>query len=492
MPTNNSYYRPLLFLIFLTTAFRLIYINFIELAPDEAYYWDLSRRLQLSYYDHPPMVMYLIDLSTKVFGNTEFAVRLPSVIISGIVTVLVYLLGKELFDERIGFYSALLINITLIYSIGGILATIDTPFAMFWLLALYSGAMALKTGDGKWWYLKDVALGLGMLSKYVMVLFVPAFLMFILLSKEHRHWLRRKEPYIGSIIAILIFSPVIIWNAQNDWLSFKFQLAHGLKVKKKAGLSFLMKYIGSQAAVLSPLLFIACIWAIIKGFIIWVRDRDWRYLFLTCTSSFVLLFFGYSSIRAKVEGNWPMPAYFAAIIAFVSLYFKSGYPRKRIVAAAIAGTALLFSTIAHIQPVTPVLSIKNDLTDQLYGWEQVAKEAGDTLETFRRDGAIKPFILAGSHTLAAELAFYTPSHPMVYELSGRGRLNQYNLWPPPETASDAVMIAESGIEKDRYVISLFDEIKLVRKVELKRGEKIIGTYSLYACRNFHGFKLVDM
>lgn len=490
MSTNNPYYRPLLLLLLVTTAFRFFYINLIELTPDEAYYWDLSRRLQLSYFDHPPMQMYLISFFTKVFGNTEFAVRLPSVIISSILTVVVFLLGKELFDERVGFYSAFLANITLIYSVGGVLSTIDTPFALFWVSALYFGVKALKTGDGKWWYMKDVALGLGMLSKYVMVLFIPAFLIFILLSKDHRHWLKRKEPYVGSLIAILIFLPVILWNAQNDWISFKFQLAHGLQIKKKkTGLPSLMEYIGSQAAVLSPLLFLALIWATVRGVIVWLKERDWRYLFLVIASAFVFLFFGYSSLRAKVEGNWPMSAYFAAIISLASLYSQSTYQRKKVFAAVVAGTALSFTIFAHIQGVTPVIFIKKDPTDQLHGWSQFGKEVGDTLRELKiEEGQKTLFILANSHQLTAELAFYTPSQPRVYELTGIGRLNQYSLWEPPDTGSDALLVAGPGMEEDPYLRSLFEDIKEVKKVEIRRGEKVVKTYSLFICRNFRGFK----
>lgn len=488
MSHKNSYYRPLLLLLLLTTVFRLVYVNFIELAQDEAYYWDLSRTLQLSYYDHPPMIMYLISLFTKVFGNTEFAVRLSPIIIAGAITILVYLIGKEMFDDYVGFYSALLVNITLIYSVGSILATIDTPFALFWLSAVYSCVKAIKTGDGKWWYISGIAVGLGLLSKYVMVLFVPALFIFLLLSREHRRWLKRKEPYIGGVMALLIFSPVIIWNAQNEWLSFKFQLAHGLKTKKAAGLLSFMKYIGGQAAVLSPFLFLACIWGMAKGLIVWIRDKDWRYLFLTSFAAFVVVFFGYSSLKAKVEGNWPMPAYFTAVIACVALYSKSNYNKKRLLAVIVAGTAFLLTAFAHVQAISPVISLKSDSTNELHGWKQLGKEVGDTLELFPKDLTKEPFILADSLQLTAELAFYIPSHPKVYEIAGRGRLSQYNLWPPPETGSDAVMIADPGVEKDPYISSLFEDIREIKRIEIGRGDKVIRIYSLFFCRNFRGFK----
>ncbi|MBI4746623.1 MAG: glycosyltransferase family 39 protein [Deltaproteobacteria bacterium] len=418
--------------------------------------------------------------------------RLPSVIIGSAVTVIVYLLGKDMFDEKTGFYSALLTNITLIYSIGGILATIDTPFALFWLLASYFGVKAIKTDDGKWWYLKDIALGFGMLSKYIMVLFVPAFLIFLLLSKNHRYWLRRKEPYIGSVIALLIFSPVIIWNAQNDWASFRFQLSHGLQVKSKAGLPSLFEYIGSQAGILSPFLFIACVWGMAKSLIVWIREKDWRYLFLTCTSSFVVLFFGYSSLRAKVEGNWPMSAYFTAIIAIVSLYFKSGYQRKKVFATVVTATAVILTIFVHVQAVSPLITIKKDRTNELHRWKELGLEVGKVLDELRPqkefDNSKALFIMTTSHQLTAELSFYIPSKPYVYELAGENKFNQYNMWAGPRTGADALLVSTPGREDDAYINSLFDEITEIKRIEPMRNGKVIKTYAVSYCRNFHGFR----
>ncbi len=490
MTVDNRYRIPLLILVVLTTAFRLRYINLIDLAPDEAYYWDLSRRLQLSYYDHPPLLMYLISLFTGALGNTEFVLRLPSVIIGSTITMLMYLLGKELFDGRVGFYSALTANMALIYSVGGILATVDTPFALFWLLVLYSGVRALKTGEGKWWYLNGIALGLGMLSKYIMVLFVPAFLIFLLFSKDHRHWLIRKEPYISGIISLLIFSPVIIWNAQNGWASFRFQLTHGLEVKREAGFPSFLEYIGSQAGILSPFLFIACVWAMIMSFIEWLRKKDWRYLFLTCTSSFVVLFFGYSSLRAKVEGNWAMSAYFTAMIALVSLYFKSDYQRKKVFATAVAATAVILTIFVHIQAVSPLITIKKDPTNELHRWKELGLEVGKVWNNIRQEEGMGKglFLMATSHQLTAELAFYIPSKPYVYELAGEGKFNQYNMWDGPQTGADAILVSSPGREDDAYINSLFDEVKEIRRIEPMRNGKVIKIYAVSYCRNFHGFR----
>ena len=489
MRDERPYHRHLLWLIFITTFFRLIYINLINLCPDETYYWDLSRHLQLSYFDHPPLQMYLIALFTKIFGNTEFGVRLPSIVNSGAITFLMYLTGKELYGPKVGFYSSLLLTITPIYAAGSILATIDTPFALFWVLALYFGIRALKTERGSWWYLNGAAIGLGLLSKYIMILFIPAFAIFLLLSKEHQFWLKRKEPYIGGVISLVIFSPVIFWNSQNNWVSFRFQLTHGFAGKQTWSASSFLQYLGSQAGVISPLLFAMCIFAIILGVFLWLKKGDWRHLFLVTMSSSVLLFFAYSSLKAKVEGNWPMPAYFSIFILLVSFYCKSSYPYKRTWAIIIAGTSLLFTFAAFSQAVFPLIPIKHDITDQFHGWKGLGGEFESILNNLHKDSpAGNFFIMADSHQLISELSFYIPSQPQIYKLATNNRPDQYDLFEKPEKGLDAVVITGSSDDSKAYAETFFSEIKEINSLKLKRGDRVLKTYRVYFCKNFLGFK----
>jgi dolichol-phosphate mannosyltransferase len=131
----------------------------------------------------------------------------------------------------VGFYAALLMNISLLGSVGSIIATPDGPQALFWAWAIYFVYKAVNGEGGYIWYLTGVMLGLGLLSKYTMILLAPCVLMFLLASAEGRKWLFRKEPYLALLLGLLIFSPVILWNARHDWVSFAFQISHALDIK---------------------------------------------------------------------------------------------------------------------------------------------------------------------------------------------------------------------------------------------------------------------
>ena len=128
---NHKYFRYFIYLILGVTVFRLLYINLINLAPQEAYYWNYSRHLALSYFDHPPMLAYLIYIFTHLGGPSEFFVRIGCVISFLGLTCLIYLTGRLLFNEKIGFFSALLSNSVLIFALGATIATPDTPMVFF-------------------------------------------------------------------------------------------------------------------------------------------------------------------------------------------------------------------------------------------------------------------------------------------------------------------------------------------------------------------------
>jgi len=209
---EKKYHKAILILLAATTIFRLFYIQGVELAPDEAYYYTWSRNLQWGYYDHPPMVGFLIHLFTTIAGQGEFGVRLGWVFIGALLTFLLYRIGTKMFSERAGFYSALLMNLSLLASTGAVIVTPDGPQGLFWALAIFGVYKAVDSGRRSWWYLTGLSFGLGLFSKYTMVLLAPCILGFLFSSQEGRAWLRRKEPYLALLLGLLVFSQNILGN----------------------------------------------------------------------------------------------------------------------------------------------------------------------------------------------------------------------------------------------------------------------------------------
>ena len=234
-------------LISVTTILRLLVIGQIGLGDDEAHYWAYAQNPALSYFDHPPLVGYIIKYSTMLFGANEFAVRLSAVLLFFLTCVIIYKLAKKMFGEKIAFWSVFVLNATPVFSfLGSVLIIPDAPLAFFWVLFIYIFWSIIESGKKIHWYLLGVVLGFAMLSKYNAFLLPISSAIFLIFSKEHRFWFKQKEPYLAILIASIMTLPVVIWNAQNGWATFGFQLAHGFgNTASKFSLALLGKFLGA-------------------------------------------------------------------------------------------------------------------------------------------------------------------------------------------------------------------------------------------------------
>ncbi|MDE2367039.1 MAG: glycosyltransferase family 39 protein, partial [Betaproteobacteria bacterium] len=202
---------------------RLIYLGTAELIPDEAYYWNYTQHMDLSFYDHPPMVAWLIWLGTAIFGNSEFGVRIGSFCCGLITMAYLYALASNLYDKSTAMRTVMLLVVLPFYFVTGMAATADAPLVAAWAATLYYMERALIADERSAWLGVGIAFGLGILSKYTLGLLGPAALLFVILDPASRRWLRRPHAYLAAALALLLFSPVIIWNFQHDWASIAFQ-----------------------------------------------------------------------------------------------------------------------------------------------------------------------------------------------------------------------------------------------------------------------------
>ncbi|MCG6538031.1 MAG: glycosyltransferase family 39 protein, partial [Syntrophales bacterium LBB04] len=199
------------------TLFRLIYVNFFPLAPDEANYWQWSRYLAWGYHDQSPMIGWAIYLSTYFLGNTELAVRLPSVIAIAVVSLYLVSMAARWVDSRAAFHTALISQGILALNVGGLLATPDGLQAAAWAAPAYHVARAFEDHGWAQWLTSGLWFGVGMLSKYTMVIFLLAAFGYGLFSPLHRRRLASIRPYVGGLIGALMFMPGVIWNATHGW-----------------------------------------------------------------------------------------------------------------------------------------------------------------------------------------------------------------------------------------------------------------------------------
>ena len=515
MKKSKSYLSLFIWTISILTVFRLFCITVINLEADEAYYWQWSRHLALSYYDHPPMVAYIIFLFTHLGATTEFFVRLGSVIFALWGTILVYCLTLDMFkSEKTAFYATLLFNFVPLYALGAIIIAPDVPMVFFWLLTLYLFWKALNQEKSVFWYFSGVTLGLGLLSKYPMVLLPPSLFLFLLFSAKHRRYLFRKEPYVSLLIASIIFSPVIIWNLHHGWASLNFQFDHAFSEQSSPSFPTFITYVASQLLLISPLVFLGCIFSLIKSGVKGIRKNDDAFLFLFFPSLLPLAFFGISSLFSKANANWPIAGYstlFIALAYFMRRWLSAKRLPLRILGASTIISSVLVVVVFYIQAVKPILPLSSDPTLGAYGWSVAAKRIEDFRESVSAEDQLLPILTPG-YPLASVLSFYLKDQPYVYPLFAKERKDQYSFWKPNiQKGDDAIYviayehhgrgqsfllrfflqweIAETHdpLKELPKIRPFFQSVEYLGSFSIFREGTSVREFALYLARDFKGF-----
>ncbi len=416
--STNKYTAPLFWLIILSTLVRVICAHFVELGNDEVYYNILSLSPQLSYYDHPPLFPFLVNLTSSGTEISELAIRLSSIIIGVLNTIIIYHIArKPIFgsssnnlyrssmlstsDYRRGFIAAVLYTASIYCSvIVGTFAMPDTPLSFFWLLTILNLSSILPT-DSRYSHFSmifcGITIGLAMLSKYTGAYLWGATLLYIILY--NRQLLTKWSLYFSIMISAAIFSPVLIWNMQNDFASFSMQ---GSRIF--TGFEFRPLFLGREIlgaifynGVINFLVILAALMSYFMGRIHFVSRPVMR--FITTFSVPMILLFLVASIFNPTLPHWSAPAYFTLIILAAS-HLSSISPRsaKFWMTASISTTAVvLIAAVIQINfglfytpdsnENNPHLG-KEDVTLDMYGWEQLSEKFATVYEQDLASGSI--------------------------------------------------------------------------------------------------------
>lgn len=479
-------YKPrwIIGLLILFYLVRFFLIAWLELAPDESYYWYWAKHPDWSYYDHPPMIAYMMAVFTGLFGNHEFSVRIGGLLLSFMMLLLLYGSCRRLCpDDPAAPWNVIFIaNITLLFSAGCLIQTPDTPLLFFWAAAVYCGIKLITDASPRWWYLWGAALGLGLLSKYTMILIVPCQFAFLLLSGNHRHWLWRKEPYLALLIGLVLFSPVILWNAQHDWISFAFHLHRGFEPSQKSSLLKLLEYIGGQAGIVTPLLFFAFVLYSIKALQAVLRYRTPEYLYLLVLSWPVIVFFGYTSLRGAVaQPNWPAPAYMAGLLLLVVIYGRYYREKKlhRTFLIIAAGLALMANVLIHAHLISPFLPVSPqiDTTQQFHGWRALGNAVNQRIQENPHPPGY--FLLADRGTTVAGALFYTGQPYIGIDFSRPERYMFLQRLKELE-GKNAIILLHHVNESDlQFYRPYFRELQVLGKQTARFRGEAIEEYSVY-------------
>jgi 4-amino-4-deoxy-L-arabinose transferase-like glycosyltransferase len=464
------------------TVLRLLLIAKLGLGDDEVYYWVWSKHLALSYYDHPPLVSYIIWVLTTLFGDTAFLVHLGALISVTLFSIIIYKWSSEMFSPEESFWGTILIIFSPVFFVGGVMMVPDAPLGVFWVLTLWLAWRALKYQQPSYWYLAGLSAGLGALSKYNALLLPGLVLLYIIFSPEHRFWLRRREPYLALLIMAIIFLPVIVWNARDHWASFYFQFLgrhHG-----DFSLKRFLEFIGTQAVYVSPIAFILALAGFYKLAKVGFKENQWSLKYLFWTSFPLVGLFSLNSFFSPTfKPHWTAFGYIGGLLgAAVGLPVTK--KRRNVFIANVLFCVLFIGLLVgqvfwQFLPIDP----KEDPSSDVYGWPELGQE----IKLLEKNLSPDVFLLAERYQTGSPLSFATGQE--VYVLNPK-RVSAFNFWQDEKQLlnRDAIYFTHSRYLTTPEEIYKFDMVKWEKEIPVYNHGKKIRTFYLYYLVKFGGVK----
>jgi len=412
---TDHWHKRIFQLTFGFLLFRFLIAAILPLSPDESYYWLWAKNLDWSYFDHPPMVAWWIAISTCLFGESELAVRIFAPFSLFILSWIAAYFARITANGKAALSLVLAIQVIPLFNLGGIIITPDTPLIFFWSLALFflysiSGKLNHKRG-----IVLGVFVGLGLLSKYSMILFPLITLIYLLKTRPWKKWCL---PLTTSCItAALIFLPAILWNQQHNWASFVFQLKHGTSGTGSLAQN-IVNFIVSQLGLFSlGFCYLLILWGLHTQDMLSRKQQTKLFALLP------LLFFFAFAVFSHSEAGWTAIAYPATIWGiWLMVFFTKELPRKLWnISLAIA---MLFSTLMYIWALNGFG--QNNILSQA---EKLETETNALLENLPEDMTRLPLV-GQSYQIASMWSYYMKEEPYRISTlkSEGGRLSQFDYW----------------------------------------------------------------
>ncbi|HEV7866284.1 MAG TPA: glycosyltransferase family 39 protein [Chthoniobacteraceae bacterium] len=521
--------RLLLAFLAALTLLRLLIIGQIELSPDEAYYFQWSERLDWSYFSKGPGVATAMWLSTNLFGISEFGVRVLSPLLALGTSLLMLSFARRLYGESVAIWTVLMINVIPIFSVGGLVLTIDPLSIFFWMAALYTVWLALERSPdfSLWWPATGALIGLGFLAKYTNAMQLLSILLLLAVTPKYRRELGRRGFYTMLGTFLVFTAPPIIWNAQHDWITLHHLTARGgLGTAAKFDPMEFLAFLGAHFGVYSPILFggmlVAIFWSW-KRVAVYFKSR----FLLAFTLPLFALYLALSFKQAG-EANWTAPATLSLGLLAVALWHDRAQEHRWARRIAFAGLLVAFAmSLVTVDTELPrrlgiPLSYDLDPSARLRGWRSASEKLEEVRNEFEAAHGQPVFLIANKYGTAASLAFYLrdrraqgPGHPPIYVPESAFPENQYFFWPrydenveapagnnPEQTyyteeggsnpflGRTALYVTDRAEERPPSSIKRgFERVEMIRCIDFSRRGFPLRQLRVFACYNYRQVSL---
>jgi len=412
------------------TLLRVTYASLTELRTDEAYYWTWSKERALCFLDHPPMIAWFIRFGTTIFGDTNFGVRFAGVLAMLVTQVLLAdIVRRVTHDVRAIVFAVLMPEAALYYGLLMAKVSPDTALIPFAVAMVWALVRLVEDNDARWWLAAGAFAGLALLSKFTAIMLLPAVAAFMLVPKWRARWLFSPYPWLAALIAMVLFLPVLVWNAEHDWASFRFQFVRAAATREMSLRTlgeFISLQLGLVGFILLPVVLTGVSLTAWRGY----REREPVAILLSTSVLVPFCYFLWKSLTLRVGDTWPMylwPMGFAATAINIAMLPRENWSARMVgstirwaKAAIVSGMAFVVVVFLYYVAAPWNLIGRTDPVGGEAGYERLVERTQNELQKI---GAT--WIATTDYRTYAMLRWYFNGRVPVVQINERGRFQGF-------------------------------------------------------------------
>lgn len=453
----------------------------LQISGDEAYYWNCSRHLDWAYFDQPGLMIWPIALFRTILGDTPLAVRAPAIIASFMIAVMMLGLIRRLgggYRQATIAYN--LLHLMPAFFLGSFYESTDIGLAAAYIGATWA-AVAVAQGDRRGWWGFGLAMGLGFLAKFSIVIVLPVILV-ALGTKEARRDLVTSTPWLAAIMSLGFSAPVWIWAALHDGDNLFFQTAERIKGNELTW-KYLAEFVGANVALATPFLAIAIVVALVKFS---NRGRIDRWVVMIATAM-PFLFFGLVSLRSRVGAHWGGPGLLMGAVVLSLVVFKGR--RLLITCGAVFGLGLSLTVIGIVFAPDSAMNLQWSYAGKpeefntgklarLVGNREIASEL---LNRVGDDDAVLMTSYSDTHLYAFLTGGKLPTRLADVGQAKHGLASLY-WYPRGDLIGKDLLFVTPKRRLARLLPTYCNEIEELEPLEIQRDGQVIQRQLVFRCR----------
>ncbi len=465
------------------TAVRVVALAFsqLDLYGDEAQYWSWAQVPDFGYFSKPPMVAWIIALTTGVCGDGEACVRLSSPLLHGATSMVLFAVAGTLYDRRTGLWTAMLHVSLPAVSFSSFLVSTDVPLLFFWSLALLALVRLRAGGELRAAAALGLAVGLGLLSKYAMLYFAGSALLAAAVDRRTRTALLGVNGVVAAALGALLVAPNVLWNVQHGWATVGHTAANANWQDISLHFDSLAEFVGGQFALLGPLLLIAFGVAAVRACRRTAKAED---RLLAAFSVPILLVISVQALVSRAHANWAATAIPAAVVLAAAWLSWGRWRWVRGASLALHGVAGLLLVLAATGAAPLTAMLPKDPLARVQGWDELGGEVRRRLQV-----GVFSAVLTDDREVVASLKYYLPERDVPVVVWGRPGppLNHFELTSLIDRANGRRVLYVATAEHPENTLARFTAVQSDGEFVIRVGARQQRRFHFYILENFMGF-----